>query len=1100
MSTRHLSWLCAACCSFGSVAALGCGDPETLLGTHAFNLGSTPLLLRIDQNGNDLVVAHDDATGTTLYNHPNDRAFFELVLLLPENGATQQVCVHSAFRNPGQTGSYAVSLVDTNTFNAEALQRFVDAARLWASGDASARMQAIASYEALAQVQDFPLRRLAALYAMRAQIDAGESDVALRSLRNFVPQEELLAATPHLLPWYEGLALLRQRAFPEATSVLTRALSLATQPLDRAEIGNLLGEALVSANRVNEGAARLDAALADAGPDHSLLARIHNNIGYVLLRRAYAANVSAQESERWLRASIDEHLVARAFAVNGGDTTEQILIENNLGTLYERVRELRKAHHHYREALRLTEGNGDPFSMQLLYRNLGALNQRLGDYPKSRGYLEQSLRLSEGRSDAPVYRTNCLLGTTYRLLGEVDAARTIHETCRNVAATVGDYPALIEALVEISEDNMLAARRDPAAENAAWSAIRTARALIDTHFADILALGNSGLANGTVGDPHRDNLCTTARTASDTAGNTVSEQDQYLAARVLDRHAALAQRFGAHDTALSDLALAASIVGTARYSGQIDIFDTALRVYGAQGNIAFARACGEAAMALGERLHEDLEAERNGPAWSAKMHETYVALADLLLAQDEAPDSEFTRGAFAVAERAMGISLRQHLSLPRGDSQQDEASRLRSVLNTLADEHAALSAEQKAQLLPVSYYHQHDLVELSRLSNRESVTIPPSLDASGVQARLPATQRVLYYYIGTRDAWLFTLDANNFAAHRLGAARELAALLTALEQDLRSPNGAPMAGLRTLSNFLLPASLQLDGAHELLIVPHRDLYKIPFAALQQASGAALVDDFAVKTTPSLSAYFMDKPQAKATHSSDIAVFADPLFNTADLRRTTVDEVGGSALQTWSAQLERLPYTELEANALKQLFPERTLDFLGQRATLDNLVSAPVRDARILHLATHGYFQSTGSDNVGLVLATINERNERVPGFVTLTELFSHSFNNELVVISGCDTAMGMQLAGEGMMGVTRGFLAQGAHHVISTLWPVSDRASAQFMSLFYGNLREGGSVAQALRAAQQQLKAMPEFRHPYYWAPYVLTTVSPADAMDFAAL
>src|SRR5690606_24295433 len=126
----------------------------------------------------------------------------------------------------------------------------------------------------------------------------------------------------------------------------------------------------------------------------------------------------------------------------------------------------------------------------------------------------------------------------------------------------------------------------------------------------------------------------------------------------------------------------------------------------------------------------------------------------------------------------------------------------------------------------------------------------------------------------------------------------------------------------------------------------------------------------------------------------------------------------------------------------------------------NLASAPVRNARILHLATHGYFQSTGSDNVGLVLATINERNERVPGFVTLTELFSHHFNNELVVISGCDTAMGMQLAGEGMMGVTRGFLAQGAHHVISTLWPVSDRASAQFMSLFYRNLREDGSVAQ----------------------------------------
>ncbi|MGV3590840.1 MAG: CHAT domain-containing protein [Gammaproteobacteria bacterium] len=1095
MFKRHLSWLCAVYCSFGSVAVLGCGDAETLLGTQTFDVGAVPLLLRIEQNGNDLLVARDDSRGTVLFNHPNDRAFFEFVLLEPEGGTTQQLCIHSTFRNPGAAEPYSINIIDAGDFEPGALQRFVDAARLWAAGDAASRTQAIAAYDALAQAQDFPLRELAALYAIRARVNGGETDAALRSSASLAAESPVLASAPHLLPWYRGVAQLRERAFPEAVASLTRALSLATYELDRAEIGNLLGEALVSANRVDDGAAQLKAALAAAGADHSLLARIHNNMGYVLLRRAYAANVSAMETERWLRASIDEHLVARAFAVNGGDTSEQMLIDNNLGTLYERVRELRKAHYHYREALRLTEAAGDPFALQLLYGNLGALNQRLGDYPKSRGYLERALQIAEGVSGASAYTINCLLGTTYRLLGSLPEAQAIHERCRNVAATVGDQRALIEALVELSEDQMLAARSDPAQLDAAWSSIRSARRLIDTHFADILAL-----VNGQLGDPRIDNLCTAARADTGRTGPTVSEQQLYLAARVLARHALLAQRFGTTDAALADLALAAGIVGPARYSGQIDILDTALRVYGAQGNMVFARACGEAAMALSERLHEDLEAERNGPAWSAKTHEIYVALADLLLARTSDDDGDPARDAFAVVERAMGISLRQHLSLPRGDNGEAEEARLRSALNSLADEHAALSAEQKAQLLPVAYYHQHDLVELSRLRAQQSVAIPPPLDAAGVQARLAQGQRVLYYYIGASEAWLFTLDGANFAAHRLGAANELANLLGAVEQDLRSPNGAPAAGLRALSNFLLPPALQLDGVQELVIVPHRDLYKIPFSALLQANGAALVDDFAVKTTPSLSAYFMEKPAEPTAFSGDLAVFADPLFNTADLRGTQADEVAETGLQTWSAQLERLPYTEIEANSLKALFrPERTLDFIGRRATLENLASPAARNARILHLATHGYFQSTGSDNVGLVLATINERNERVPGFVTLTELFSHRFNNELVVISGCDTAMGMQLAGEGMMGVTRGFLAQGARHVISTLWPVSDRASAQFMDMFYRNLYEGGSVAQALRAAQQQLKAIPEFRHPYYWAPYVLTTVSPADAMRFEA-
>ncbi|MDY6984012.1 MAG: hypothetical protein SV422_13075, partial [Pseudomonadota bacterium] len=386
MSTRHLSLFCAACCSFGSAAALGCGDPDTLLGTHAFDVGATPLLLRIEQNGNDLLIARDDGAGTTLFNHPNDRSFFELVLLQPEGGASQQICIHSAFRNPGAGEPYTISVVDAGTFDPGLLENFVDAARLWARGDATSRAQAVATYDALALADAgvFPLRDLAALYAIRARVYIGDMEAALRAIDNLELREDFVAATPHLLPWYEGIAYLRRRAYPEAITALTRALARATPTLDRAEIGNLLGEALVSANRVNEGAARLDAALVDAGADHSLLSRIHNNMGYVLLRRAYGANVSVAEAETWLRASIDEHLVARAFAVNSGETIEQILIDNNLGTLYERVRELRKAHHHYREALRLSEAADVRFALLLLYRNLGALNQRLGDYPKSR--------------------------------------------------------------------------------------------------------------------------------------------------------------------------------------------------------------------------------------------------------------------------------------------------------------------------------------------------------------------------------------------------------------------------------------------------------------------------------------------------------------------------------------------------------------------------------------------------------------------------------------------------------------------------------------------------------------------------------------------
>lgn len=1094
MPKRYLHWICSVSCSLCSTALLACGAGETLLGTHRYTV-DMPLLLRIDQNGSDLLIAVDNAAGTTLYNHPNDRSSFELVYLDPANGQTQDLCVHSLFRNPDIRAQYTLTEIDPGTLRAPLMQSFVEAARLWAQVDLQARAQALDIYTTLGALapEEFPLAPVAGLFAIRARMFNNEDEAALRAIDAFASPPEL-APSSYVLPWYRGQTLLRLRRVPEAIAALSQALELAPQGLDSADIRNLLGEAYVSAGRLDEGQRELDAALAASGSDHSLLAHIHNNRGYVLLRRAFAPNVEPADAERWLRASIDEHLVARAFALNGGDTSEQVLIDNNLGTLYERVRELRKAHYHYREALRLTGQTGDPFTLRLLYQNLGALNQRLGDYPKSRGYLEQAVQLAEQAGDPGAFRASCLLGTTYRLLGDIPGALAIHEACRNLAADRSNYPALIEAFAELSEDYLLAARTDPAAGTAAWTTIQSARELIDQHFPEILAAGRASRS-----DPRATNLCTAARAVDPGNAAAFDEQQLYLTARVLSQHALLAQRNALGERALDDLDLAAGIIGPARYTGQLDILDAALHVYGAQDMPAFARTCGEAALALSERLHEDLEAERNGPAWSARTHATYVALADLLLQQGGTSDDSAMRAAFAVAERAMGISLRQHLSLAPGDAQATEDSRLRETLNTLADENAALSARQRAELLPVSYYHQHDLVELSRLRQQERVAIPPALDAAQIQSRLQEGETVLFYYIGESDAWLFVLDARAFAAHRLGSAAELAALLSAVEADLRSANGVPAGGLRKLSDFLLPPNLQLAGTRELLIVPDRDLYKIPFGALTHAD-AALVDAFALKTTPSLTAYFMEKPGRSADISADIAVFADPVFNTTDLRAVVGETADAAELQTWSAGLERLPYTELEADSVRQLFkPEHTLDFLGNRATLANLSSAPARNARILHIATHGYFHSTSSDNVGLVLSAINERNERVPGFVTLTELFGHQFNNELVVISGCDTAMGMQLAGEGMMGLTRGFLAQGAHHVISTLWPVSDRASAQFMALFYRNLYEGRSVSEALRSAQQELKALPDFRHPYYWAPYVLTTVSPVEAMNFSS-
>src|SRR5690606_30172804 len=146
---------------------------------------------------------------------------------------------------------------------------------------------------------------------------------------------------------------------------------------------------------------------------------------------------------------------------------------------------------------------------------------------------------------------------------------------------------------------------------------------------------------------------------------------------------------------------------------------------------------------------------------------------------------------------------------------------------------------------------------------------------------------------------------------------------------------------------------------------------------------------------------------------------------------------------------RLPFTAVEAERLRERFAAGARIFTGEAANRSNLHSSEARNARILHLATQGYFNSRLDDNVGLAFSPAGVGDGPDDGFVTLTELFGRAFNNELVVISGSEAGRGREHEGEGLNRLTRGFHANGARFVVSSLWPVSDRASAIFMAAFY---------------------------------------------------
>jgi CHAT domain-containing protein len=212
----------------------------------------------------------------------------------------------------------------------------------------------------------------------------------------------------------------------------------------------------------------------------------------------------------------------------------------------------------------------------------------------------------------------------------------------------------------------------------------------------------------------------------------------------------------------------------------------------------------------------------------------------------------------------------------------------------------------------------------------------------------------------------------------------------------------------------------------------------------------------------------------AAHSNDAAQ-AGP-----DVNRSTQE----SGVQT----LERLPFTRREAEAIIALAPEgktlKALDFDASRATV---TSDEIARYRIVHFATHGFLNSAHPELSGIVLSLVDKRGQPQNGFLRLHEVYNLKLRADLVVLSGCRTALGTDVRGEGLIGLTRAFMYAGARRVAVSLWTVSDEATAELMRRFYqGMFEKGLRPPAALQAAQAAMSRSELWSAPYYWAGFIL--------------
>src|SRR5262249_7678436 len=185
-------------------------------------------------------------------------------------------------------------------------------------------------------------------------------------------------------------------------------------------------------------------------------------------------------------------------------------------------------------------------------------------------------------------------------------------------------------------------------------------------------------------------------------------------------------------------------------------------------------------------------------------------------------------------------------------------------------------------------------------------------------------------------------------------------------------------------------------------------------------------------------------------------------------------------------LKRLLYTRNEAYAILAAIPPgqgmAALDFSASRSLATNI---SLGQYRIVHFATHGILDNKHPELSGLVLSLVNRQGKAQNGFLKLQDIYNLKLPVDLVVLSGCETGLGENVGGEGLIGLTRGFMYAGASRVVASLWSVSDMATADLMSHFYRAMeRQGMRPAAALRAAQIEMWQQKQWRSPYYWAAF----------------
>ncbi|WP_413162121.1 CHAT domain-containing tetratricopeptide repeat protein [Capilliphycus salinus ALCB114379] len=547
-----------------------------------------------------------------------------------------------------------------------------------------------------------------------------------------------------------------------------------------------------------------------------------------------------------------------------------------------------------------------------------------------------------------------------------------------------------------------------------------------------------------------------------------------------------------------------------------------------QGQLEAAVQTIETALEIIEDLRTKVDRQDLRTSFFASKQEYYQFYIDLLMQlHKQNPEKGFDGLALQASERAKARSLLEILAESGGEVTSgidpkllEEKKQLQQQLSALEQLRVRLLSGEHTEEQRITINGEIDnllqqyrtlLSEIRATSpHYAALTQPQPLTLGEIQQQILDSETVLLEYsLGENRSYLWVVTPNSIESYELPGREEIETKVTAFRDSFLLPNQrirrtlAENAG-KELAEMILPESEKLSQKR-LLIVADGVLQYVPFNALPTPGTLILEEDWTplivsheIVTLPSASTLAVLRQEIKGRTPAPkaLAIVADPVFSYQDER---VKNVAPEKAKSLSPELERsaresgvlfdrLPFTEKEAERILDLIPtvNSTKQF-GFSARREFVTSQQMSQYRILHFATHGLLNSETPELSGLVLSLVDKTGEPLNGFLRLYDIFNLNLSAELAVLSACETGLGENIKGEGLVGLTRGFMYAGAPRVVVSLWKVDDQATSELMVKFYQRmLQQNLSPVAALRVAQIDMWQQNKWSSPYFWAAFTL--------------